>query len=89
VNTKPKDGGPAYPVVGMSHEGGQPVEQVLCGGMTMRQAYKIAALQGLLEQRYNTGQTLYRGDQNPALIAKEVGELADAMLAEDEEHAKK
>lgn len=50
-------------------------------GMTMRQYYKAAALQGLLASGYNIDRY-----QRAANIC---GSFADAMLAEDEEHAKR
>ena len=68
-----KNGGFAYPV--RSVENYDP-------GMTMRQAYKIAALQGL----FSAGHQLETFNKDE--FAKMAGEYADAMLAEDAEHAK-
>ncbi len=54
-------------------------------GMTMRQYYKAATLQGLLAAGKDHNFD-YTGDTS---LAVQCGNLADAMLAEDEEHAKK
>lgn len=56
-------------------------------GMTMRQYYKAAALQGLISRVPIT-------DESGPLISEDgaanmAGRFADAMLAEDEEHAKR
>ena len=51
-------------------------------GMTMRQYYKAAALTGLLAHSE-------LGQEPHATLARLAGEQADAMLREDEEHAKK
>ncbi len=47
-------------------------------GMTQRQAYKIAAMQGILASSPEMWDC--------AEVAKMSGEAADAMLAEDSEH---
>lgn len=79
--TTPNDGGPAYPVEGFP--GDSFFKQVLPhSGMTMRQAYKLAALQGITGRK-----DTFRSDVVDA--AAWCGEFADAMLAEDAEHAKK
>lgn len=71
-----KDGGMAYP---------QSID--LYGGMTMRQRYKIAAMQGLLASD--------AADVNPCLhknveaIVGWASNYADALIAEDELHAQK
>lgn len=49
------------------------------GGMTMRQYYKAAALTGILMEGVRSNKT----------AIGEAAELADAMLAEDEKHARK
>lgn len=79
MNTESKDGGPAFP---------DDRSQV---GMTLRQYYKAAALQGIMANadflvsvRENA-----KGHSADIIIAANAGQLADAMLAEDEEHAKK
>lgn len=55
------------------------------GGMTMRQYYKAAALH-VIDSRYTNV-----GNESACAyeIARYCGMIADAMLAEDEEHAKK
>lgn len=64
-----KDGGPAYPL----NDGFKANR-----GMSVRQFYKAAALQGLLADKYRYG------------ILREyvlaAAQYADAMLAEDKEH---
>lgn len=50
-------------------------------GMTMRQAYKIAALKGLLSSPSADG-------GSARLLVEDAGKLADMALAEDEEHEK-
>lgn len=85
MNT-PKDGGPAFPV---------PVSQpfgdgwLAVGGMTMRQWYKGHAVQGLLAA-YGPHA---RSDKDGIMIHESViacaAYLADALLAEDAEHARK
>lgn len=57
-------------------------------GMTMRQYYKAAALQGWAAGR-NAGSTMVEGDlSEPMRVANACARYADAMLVEDEEHAK-
>lgn len=53
--------------------------------MTMRQAYKVAALQ-IIDSRYTNA-----GNEAACVyeVSRYAGLLADAMLAEDEAHAKK
>lgn len=51
-------------------------------GMTMRQAYKLAALQGLAA----CGDYAFYGE-SLAPNVRRIGEIADAMIAEDEEAA--
>lgn len=52
-------------------------------GMTMRQYYKAAALQGMLA---NEAGPLNRDKRSD--VSKDCAEIADAMIAEDEEAAK-
>ena len=80
-----KDGGPAFPVVSVFVDASNTDDQSGTtisserGGMTMRQYYKAAALTGILasyEKNRYTSET----------ITNWPSEIADAMLAEDEEH---
>ena len=50
--------------------------------MSMRQAYKLAALQG-----WAAGRNVAMEQSNPARIAEQCGAYADAMIREDEEAA--
>jgi len=89
-----KDGGPAYPICDgyeresdhsdRGHEVGEPryIPINPRGGMTLRQRYKMAAMAGLI--------TLVNevDDFGPKEVAYEAALYADAMLAEDEQHAK-
>ncbi len=77
----PKDGGPAYPFVVPASASGLTQGRIF-EGMTIRQAYKLAALQGLIAKYGSEDGHFHVG-------AKLAGRFADAMLAEDEEHAKK
>ncbi len=54
------------------------------GGLTIRQAYKIAAMNAVLMPG-NDGSQYHAGDWDKA--AKMAGDIADAMLQEDAEHA--
>ncbi len=58
-------------------------------GMTIRQAYKIAAMQVIGASPESPHGGLWDGPGNPNQknIAKRCGEIADAMLQEDAEHA--
>lgn len=79
-----KDGGPAFPVVtgAIGARESDPEYNIQSsGGMTVRQVYKAAALQGLLAN------DAY-GEEGYSKLAEWAGSQADAMLAEDEEHAK-
>lgn len=80
-------GGPAYPLAGMTLHGQQAVQAVFHTGMTVRQVYKAAIAQGLLAGRPLPGS----GDVTDFINAftSVAGKLADALLAEDQEHAKK
>ena len=68
-----QDSKPAFPYVCLGN--------VVSSGMTIRQYYKAAALTGLINDALVTEMTLL-------YIAKSIGEIADAMIAEDEEHGK-
>ena len=68
------DGGPAFPGV---HDGMKPQ------GMTIRQYYKAAALQGLLA----TGDYAFYGESLEVNV-RAAGRIADAMIDEDTEAAK-
>ena len=80
------DGGLAFPVgitataSGDVYHGGQVVEGGQ--GMTMRQYYKAAAMPSLLHLCTNDDRD---GLSYPEHIAKQSAEIADAMIAEDEE----
>ncbi len=69
-----KDGGPAFPVLGMSRIGDQGIHQVFSGGMTLRDYFAAKAMQGIIANATCLG------------VAKEVADdayiVADAMLAE-------
>lgn len=73
---------PAYPEIESRWDSdyGTMTSVFSVGGMTIRQAYKMAALQGLLADSENMA-----NDSQNAEIA---GRLADAMLLEDVEYAK-
>jgi hypothetical protein len=78
------DGGNAFP----ANEGG-------FSGMTMRQYYKAAALQGLvagLHEEFKVMMMGKDGEQRMLVMAKNIGitagSWADAMIAEDLEAAK-
>lgn len=80
-----RDGGPAYPVStsidpagGYGHQTGNQEWQF--PGMSLRQAYKIAALSRILSS-VDSGW--------PRGWAAAAGEVADACLAEDAEHEAK
>lgn len=78
----PKDGGSAYPQHGWSSDPDVLARMAGQGGITVRQYYKAAALQAmrLISQVSEYGATE---------AARDAGSYADALLAEDEEHAKK
>ena len=56
--------------------------------MTLRQYYKAAMLQGWAAGR-NNGDVRDPGNSTAEMVASACGKYADAMLAEDEEHANK
>ncbi len=76
---------PAFPVVGMQQKGDQSFLGVFQSGMTLRQAYKMAALSALSDRLNDT--TL--GPDNSSKIAIDAGHLADSMIQEDIEHQKR
>ena len=72
------DGGLAYPLAVPDDAAGSwcgPLEQ---RGMTIRQAYKIAAMQGFLSHQ----------EIGATALAYAAGKYADAMIAEDNEASK-
>lgn len=73
----PKDGGYAYPV-----QLADAVSYENAPGMTMRQAYKIAALNALVEAGFACNHKSWDA------TAKHAGIIADAMIAEDHEYSK-
>ena len=68
------DGGPAFPYfpTEYSHRNAE--------GMTLRQYYKAAAIQGILSSEDED--FIY----TPRRAAERAAEIADAMIEEDEEH---
>lgn len=83
------NGGPAFPATGTIHPDSQrmiyPHEAEL-GGMTLRQYYKAAALKGVLAGWWVKPNPVH---PEPKLLATICAQYANALLAEDEEHAKK
>lgn len=78
------NGGQAFPELSEETDYGK-IRSV--GGMTMRQYYKAAALQGLIARVPITEEG---GPMISESGASELaGRFADAMLAEDAEHAKR
>lgn len=73
--TDKKDGGPAFPVVGMTQRGDQSFMGVFNNGMTLRDWFAGMALQGLLSDNINASHDDF---------AKHAFKYADAMLAERE-----
>ncbi len=78
MSTK-NNGGPAFPLSESSSS--------VHNGMTMRQYYKAAALQGLLASPRVFTVDGNSGDLSETETARACGLFADAMLAEDKEHA--
>lgn len=84
------DGGPAFPQPDVKHavdrvRGGQVVS--FMAGMTMRQYYKGQAIVGMLSSNPRVDQSDRR--RGEVLLTESASVLADAMIAEDEEFAKK
>lgn len=67
------DGGPAFPHSGMSQIGGQPIQQVFAGGMSLRDWFAGQAL----ASRTNK---LEHGIVYTSDLVKECYYIADAML---------
>ena len=63
-----------------------PVKSIASTGMTIRQAYKMAALQGYMAAHANPSASCM---PNPQEVATKAAEYADAMLLEDAQHAAK
>ncbi len=82
-----KDGGPAFAFsyIDLTKPGMRGT--IVSHGMTMRQYYKAAALQGWAAGRNNGN--VFMDMSEPSRVADACGRYADHMLAEDEEHAKK
>ena len=78
-----KNGGPVYPNQS-SQERGLPTD-----GMTMRQAYKLAALQGIIANDLMLDLITEGNGIKFEFLGKTAGELADAMIAEDEAFEKR
>lgn len=81
------DGGPAFPGANPAYDNMWD-KRVTVGGMTMRQWYKGKALPCV----FNIATEACRAGGVPMgkeEIANRCGLIADAMLAEDEEHAKR
>lgn len=78
-----KDGGNAFPV-----SGGATNQR----GMTMRQAYKLAALQGAMQVdifRALNGKLPLDPQKAEEDLADTCGKIADALIAEDLAHAQR
>ena len=56
--------------------------------MTLRQYYKSAALQGIMANAAYLEVLGADGHGTPQVLALHAAQIADAMLAEDEEHSK-
>jgi hypothetical protein len=81
------DGGPVYPHL---HESCQRLNETeMYSGMTMRQWYKGMALDASLHNRSILKRIAYQEGIDPGpSVARFCAEVADAMIAEDEEAAK-
>jgi len=75
---------PAFPQHGWTSNPDVLARMAGQGGMTMRQAYKLATIQAILRTT-----TFPPAQADATSAAYAAGRFADAMLAEDEEHAKK
>lgn len=75
-----KDGGPAFPTpIDYTDENGKTFSVLSYGaGITVRQLYKCFSLR--------TWRSASMGREGCDEIAKRIGEMADALLKEDEEH---
>lgn len=87
-----KTGGAAFPrPMSVSHGAYGDHQGIIFeqAGMTLRQYYKARFVQGWIAI-YGPNDTLNQFDRaNMANIAKKAGELADALIAEDEEFEKR
>lgn len=80
------NGGSAYPVAAQFDEWRGEYSQYAESGMTVRQAYKMAAIKGICANQYFFGAT-YQGTPEGALDF--ATRLADLSLAEDAEFARR
>lgn len=94
MSNQKKDGGSVYPheqVHVLFEKGHESCAQKIMGGftpgMTMRQAYKLAALQGIMGNETLMVTEIGTADA-PTVVSKLAGVIADAMLAEDEAREK-
>lgn len=74
---KEKDGGPAFPVVGMQDRNGQSIMSVFNGGMTLRAYFAAKAMEGMLSGTPHDAQW-----PKPTRAASDAVYFADALLAE-------
>lgn len=82
---KIEDGGPAYPVVGLSQMAGQELMAVYNRGMTKREWFAGMALMGLCA---NVQEEHADKPYAPEVIAKIAYGLADAMIQESQKKEK-
>jgi hypothetical protein len=77
MNTKPNDGGPAYPQTETLMNSGFPDIKIkeVTGGMSLRDYFAAAALQGIIGSIFCTPQVTYKE------CADRAYGMADAMLA--------
>ena len=75
-----KDGGPAFPI--------STIDGYNNSGMTMRQWYKGMAIQGMMANNEILERITEGSGMKFEFLAKSTGEIADAMVAEDQAHAK-
>lgn len=79
------DGGPAYPVLGMSQRNGQEFLAVFNNGMTLREYFAAKAMQSLLISPGQMGNDCRANDERLSCWSFQI---ADAMLAERERNEK-
>ena len=78
MSEQPTDGGPAFPVHGGHHPDDDPRNQILGGGMSLRDWFAGQAMAGILANvRINAAD----GGYSPAMAAADAFTTADAMLA--------
>ena len=75
MNEKIKNGGSAFPLMGMDYRNGQQFQVVHQGGMTLRDYFAAKALQAHITNNLNL---------RPEDVAKWAYRYADGMLAERE-----